>query len=172
MDYKQLIGDIITCLQEHNYEVHLIPHVMATGIESDNNVCVELLKEYRNLIYSGEFMNPLDAKGYISQMDLFLGSRMHSTIAAISTGVPVIPLSYSRKFEGLFSSVGYNYCIDLINNSNKDVIKTIEYDLDNYERLQEATVTAKTLIDEKLGCYQEIISGFLKGIDNNAKQRT
>ena len=36
---------------------------------------------------------------------------MHSTIAAFSAAVPVIPFSYSRKFEGLFESLDYPYLV-------------------------------------------------------------
>ena len=51
-------------------------------------------------------------KNYISKMDFFIGARMHATIGALSSGVPVIPFSYSRKFEGLFNSIDYPFVIE------------------------------------------------------------
>ena len=55
-------------------------------------------------------------------MDFFIGSRMHSTIASFSCGVPTVPVSYSRKFEGLFDSLGYEYVIHGNSCNEKDAI--------------------------------------------------
>ena len=47
-------------------------------------------------------------------MDFFTGARMHACIAAISSGVPVYPMAYSRKFNGLFGeTLGYSSLGDL-----------------------------------------------------------
>lgn len=47
-------------------------------------------------------------------MDFFAGARMHACIAAVSSGVPVYPLAYSRKFNGLFvETLGYPEMGDL-----------------------------------------------------------
>jgi polysaccharide pyruvyl transferase WcaK-like protein len=64
-------------------------------------------------------------------MDIFLGARMHSTIGAFSAGVPVIPFSYSRKFEGLFQSLEYPYVLNARElDTNACLKKTIEW-IDN-----------------------------------------
>ena len=36
---------------------------------------------------------------------------MHATIAAYSAGVPVVPISYSRKFEGLYGGLHYPWLV-------------------------------------------------------------
>ena len=36
---------------------------------------------------------------------------MHATIAAYSAGVPVVPVSYSRKFEGLYGGLNYPWLV-------------------------------------------------------------
>ena len=59
-------------------------------------------------------LDPIEIKSYIAGMDFFMGSRMHSTIAAFSSEVPVVPMAYSRKFNGLFiDTLQYPYIIDL-----------------------------------------------------------
>lgn len=166
VDYQKLIHEMIEYFINQQCEVHLIPHVIANGIESDNKVCEKLIKEYGFLRYSGEFSDPMTAKGYISQMDLFLGSRMHSTIAAISTGVPVIPLSYSRKFEGLFSSIGYDYCVNLAQKDNNDVLTILKYDYEHISEIRAATEATKEQIGKKTEKYLDKISELLKGIDD------
>lgn len=62
---------------------------------------------------------------------------MHATIGAFSSGVPVIPTSYSRKFEGLYGSLGYNYGINLRETTIEDAMNHIEYCLENYSKLEE-----------------------------------
>jgi polysaccharide pyruvyl transferase WcaK-like protein len=42
----------------------------------------------------------------ISKMDWFCGTRMHATIAGLSTGVPTATISYSDKALGVFESCG------------------------------------------------------------------
>ena len=118
VDYQDYCKKIIQFLQEQGYEVHLILHAYSKTIRkgyyyADNDkLAVDALHEiFPNTIVAPYFATPMEAKSYISGMDLFLGARMHATIAAISAGIPVIPFSYSRKFEGLFSSLDYPYVV-------------------------------------------------------------
>jgi len=53
----------------------------------------------------GEY-NQNGIKYILGMCDLFIGSRMHSCIAAISQCVPAIGLAYSKKFQGVFELVG------------------------------------------------------------------
>ena len=65
-------------------------------------------------IVAPAFRTPVEAKSYIAGMDFFAGARMHACIAAVSSGVPVYPLAYSRKFNGLFvETLGYPEMGDL-----------------------------------------------------------
>ena len=131
VDYQDYCKKIIQFLQEQGYEVHLILHAYFKTIKkgyyhADNDkLAVDALHEiFPNTIIAPYFTTPMEAKSYISGMDLFIGARMHATIAAISAGVPVIPFSYSRKFEGLLSSLNYPYVVEGI---KWDTQKAIEY---------------------------------------------
>ena len=113
--YQTLIEAIITSLVESpHHSVTLVPHVITDRypVEDDYRVCRYLAQKF-NIYLSPKFGSPSEAKSYISNFDFFLGARMHSTIGAVSSGVATIPLSYSRKFSGLFSAIGYPYLIDL-----------------------------------------------------------
>lgn len=116
VDYQSFIVTVIRqILTNTDYEVHLIPHVInltKNAHDDDYKVCEELKQLFPQTILAPTFATPVEAKSYIAKMDLFIGSRMHSTIAAFSTGVPVIPVSYSRKFEGLFNGLEYYYSIN------------------------------------------------------------
>ncbi len=45
-------------------------------------------------------------KWVIAQCDAFCGTRMHSTIAALSTNTPAVALAYSPKTKGVFDTCG------------------------------------------------------------------
>ncbi len=53
------------------------------------------------------FLDPISAKSFIFGTDVLIGSRMHAAIAALSAGVPAMPLGYSDKFVSIFSELGY-----------------------------------------------------------------
>ena len=135
VDYQDYCKKIIQFLQEQGYEVHLILHAYFKNIKkgyyhADNDkLAVDALHEiFPNTIVAPYFATPMEAKSYISGMDLFIGARMHATIAAISAGVPVIPFSYSRKFEGLFSSLDYPYVVEGTKwETNEAIDKTEEW---------------------------------------------
>ena len=60
-------------------------------------------------------------------MDFFMGARMHSTIAAFSSEVPVFPMAYSRKFNGLFAdTLQYPYMADMKTQSNAEILANIK----------------------------------------------
>lgn len=51
---------------------------------------------------------------------------MHATIAAFSSGVPVVPTAYSRKFGGLFcDSLQYAYVADLQQQNREQTLDII-----------------------------------------------
>lgn len=88
-------------------QVHLITHVVSrsAGEDNDGPVADRLAGQYRGAIRVPDFGDPSAVKSYISGVDLMLSARMHACIAAFSSGVPVIPIAYSRKFTGLFEGV-------------------------------------------------------------------
>lgn len=142
-DYKTLIRSVIShFLQIPNVKLHLIPHVVGgeRHIENDYAVSFDLQKEFNNpnLILSPLFLSPVDAKDYISGMDFFMGARMHSTIAAFSSGVPVVPMAYSRKFNGLFiDTLSYKHLVDLKVDSNETVLDNIKSSFERRQSLRE-----------------------------------
>ena len=96
-----------------------------------------------------------DAKSYISSMDVFIGARMHATIAAYSSYVPVIPFAYSRKFEGLYNSIGYNYILDGKKMTTDECIKkSIEW-IKNKEKLMESIEEGHKIIDTKIEIFKK-----------------
>jgi polysaccharide pyruvyl transferase WcaK-like protein len=56
-----------------------------------------------------------------------MGSRMHACIAAISQFVPAVGIAYSRKFIGVFESVGIGQAVaDLRTQNNQELLTHIK----------------------------------------------
>lgn len=110
-DYQRTMYDLLDYFSSRSeVELHFISHVIGRQdpIDEDSHVVKELVNKYPQAVVAPAFSSPIEAKSYISGMDFFTGARMHACIAAISSGVPVYPLAYSRKFNGLFcDTLGY-----------------------------------------------------------------
>jgi polysaccharide pyruvyl transferase WcaK-like protein len=125
-DYDKTIYSVIELLLETKYEVHLVPHVLhGPGyiVEDDYKICKHINKKYSNCKIAPFFYTPVEAKNYISSLDLLIGSRLHCCIAAFSSGVPILPLAYSRKFKGLFEKeLHYQFVAELKKESSEDIL--------------------------------------------------
>ncbi|MDD3416198.1 MAG: polysaccharide pyruvyl transferase family protein [Lachnospiraceae bacterium] len=165
IDYKEFVKDVICLFQSMDYEIHLIPHVIATdqlNHDDDVEICKKLAEEF-SLILAPAFNNPIDAKSYIYNMNLFIGARMHSTVAGFSSGVPTIPISYSRKCDGLYNSVSYPYVINAKKESNKTAInKIVEY-VSNIDAVKSQQKLALARIAELENVFENKIRKLLLG---------
>lgn len=170
VDYRKLIVELINQFISRDKKVYLISHVITDEdeVEDDYRVSILLKREYfgedDKVIVAPEFKSPIDAKSYISQMQFFIGSRMHATIGALSSGVPTIPIAYSRKFSGVFGSINYKYTIDAYgNNSNQSVIQKIFDNYDNrYDEMEKQGKQSIKTAKEKLNTYSDYLRDLLK----------
>lgn len=155
-NYDELVKRILNYLVSKDYHVHLIGHV-----EADYEVNKKLKMKYPSVILAPEFDNPMDAKSYISSMDLFIGSRMHATIAALTSNTPVVPVAYSRKFTGLFENVDYPYVVDLQTEDTNETVQAVIDRIENYDETRIATDKSYQIAmrenDECLKLYEEVI---------------
>lgn len=119
LDYQRVVRKIIEYfLSLPHVRLHLIAHVTLAchNVENDYEIGYELWREYRNpnVVLAPFGLGPVEIKDYIAGMDFFIGARMHATIGAFSSGVPVIPMAYSRKFNGLFvDTLQYPHLVDM-----------------------------------------------------------
>lgn len=142
MDFDDYLLKLINWLKEKgNYEIHLIPHV--------GNEAIDAFPDIENVIYHKQFSSPIQAKSLISNMDIFLGARMHATIAAFSSGVATIPLAYSRKFAGLFENIGYNYTIDLQKLDESQALDITKQYIEEYKKIKQEIPSCMNVVNEK-----------------------
>ena len=160
-DYVELTKRLIEhLLARPEFEIHLVPHVIPTEFSSEDDYAVSEVyaKKYDRIILAPRFKGPEEAKSYISGLDYFTGARMHATIGAFSSSVPVTPLAYSRKFAGLFNSINYTRVLDLREQTTEDVLTKILSDIDERAKLKNEIHNAKASIDSRLEKYKSIIN--------------
>ena len=154
-NYQEYCKKLLSIIcNDDRYQVYLIPHVgnNALGHTSENDyyICEKLSQKFKNAIGIKENYSASEIKGIISQMDIFIGARMHATIGAFSSKVVTIPFSYSRKFEGLYNSIGYKHIISATKiNLDEAINKTINY-IDNYELIKIDVIKANELVEREL----------------------
>ena len=166
VDYGEFIHNLIRYfIDRGDYEIYLIPHVIdikENSYDDDFKVCRTIQSEFKEVILAPAFKSPIEAKSYISNMDLFIGSRMHSTIAAFSSGVVTIPVSYSRKFEGLYGSLGYDYTINAKEENDISIMEKIKLYVENIQTLASAQITSLKKVNEKMKVFEEYIEEIFK----------
>ena len=156
-DYQHVIRNIISFfLSNKGVRLHLISHVDSgtQNIESDYAVLYDLWKEYHSeqMTLAPSFHSPIEAKDYIAGLDFFMGARMHATIAAFSAGVPVLPMAYSRKFNGLFvDTLTYDHLADLKADDENTILTKIKESFAQRESLKQeiADRLASTVPEQK-----------------------
>jgi len=159
LDYPALIRDLIGWFQGQGATVHLIPHVIVpdgpmTG-EDDHRACAALAQSFPGTVLAPAFQSPSEAKGYIAAMDFFMGARMHACIAALSSGVPVVPMAYSRKFAGLFGSLGYDQTVDCTSTDGTTIKAAITAAFANRSELAAAAQRAADEGRVRLAVYRD-----------------
>lgn len=165
VDYPALIRSIIEAFRARNeaIELHLVPHVISDiqPVEDDHRASAPLAEAYPGTVLAPRFDTPSEAKSYIAGLDFFMGARMHATIAAFSSGVPVVPMAYSRKFRGLFGSIGYDHVVDCTSDPADRILATIMDAFDNRDALEADRAAALARGREKLGLYEERLGALL-----------
>jgi len=108
---EQLISEVTAFVKNvfetYKLNVVLIPHVVPLdgGLKNNDAVYMQEILEQINdpehLTMTPTDLNAAQTKYVISQCRFFIGARTHSTIAALSSGVPTTSIAYSVKAKGI-----------------------------------------------------------------------
>lgn len=135
--YPKLMTALVRMFQTKGCNVYIIPHSYNVNKPESFNDDMEAsmafykeLPDKKNVIIVEKDLISPQLKFLISQMDFFIGTRMHANFAAIFTGTPVFGLAYSYKFKSAFENNGvFNRTIEINNlteNQIEHVVDTIE----------------------------------------------
>lgn len=152
-DYREMIiGMIQRLVQETDRSVVLIPHVFSENSGTDDLVACreaqELLRDFEGkvLLINQNYSSP-EIKAIIAQCEFFIGARMHACIAALSTGTPVVPISYSHKFAGILQRFGtQDWLVDPNILSQEQAIDLVLLGYEHREDIRKQIITKLPLI--------------------------
>ena len=133
--------------------------------ENDVRPCLEIKKQFSNIdrvVCAPAFDNPIEAKSYISNMDVFIGARMHATIGALSAGIATIPFAYSKKFKTMFGNLHYDYTIEARELDTETALEQTQTYIKEYKALAEVARTASKITKEKLDVLKKDIMHLAK----------
>jgi len=165
--YAKLVDNII---EKFNATIIMIPHVYAKG-NDDRTVILQIVdKVYNknNAFFIKNEYSPEELKGIIGQCDLFIGARMHATIASTSMLVPTVGIAYSHKMHGIIGEMleQEEYIIDINEFSYEKLIDTVNSAWENKEKIRNKLKIKVPLAKEKAmlnGKYvKELIDSFPK----------
>jgi polysaccharide pyruvyl transferase WcaK-like protein len=157
IDYAAALRSLLARLTVHpGLEVHLVSHVIEPHmpVEDDVLAAQRLAAEFPGVVVAPTFRRPSEAKSYIAGMDFFTGARMHACIAAFSAGVPVVPMAYSRKFNGLFGTLGYGYVADCKALSNQGLVDSIMAGLSDLGPVRDGVERGLAQVSDRLARYE------------------
>lgn len=129
-EYVELMAKITDHITEKLYVTAIfIPHVTGPKNDDDRIVATDIYRILHNkdgvkLIVDD--YTPQEMKGIIGRCDLFIGSRMHACIGALSMCVPTVNISYHHKSNDIMAMFGLEKNILTIQDVNLDsLISTI-----------------------------------------------
>jgi len=156
-DYASLMRSLLDELcARGDVEVLLLTHANGAGGDDDDDRVADVLAgEFPRAKRIPNFATPVDAKSFISSLDLLVAGRMHACIAAYSAGVAVVPISYSRKFSGLFGMLEYPWMTPVSGMDEGQAKAFLLSCLARRDELQLATRRGMGKVDQLMEAYKE-----------------
>ncbi|HKL07771.1 MAG TPA: polysaccharide pyruvyl transferase family protein [Bacteroidales bacterium] len=144
--YQQLLKKIVDFCLSKEYKVLLIPHTY----DIENKFSENDYESIRDFVNKNNYINndniawvsndydAQEIKSIISNVRIFIGSRMHACIAALSTNVPTIGVAYSYKFKGTFSNFNQeDFVLDIKQISEVQIIDKVATLIENKKNIVE-----------------------------------
>jgi len=162
-DYRELVVRVAeTLLADERCRLLLVPHVFPPqGFEYEDDpaacraVYDVLAERHAGRVFTAE--GPYDqaeAKWLIGRCDFFAGSRMHACIAALSQGIPAVGLAYSKKFAGVFESVGAGELV--VDLRDRDTAAVVEAVVDLFARRDEWRGRLGSMVEGLIPCLDSL----------------
>lgn len=126
-------------------QVVFVPHVVSMakdGGGDDRDVAERIYEIIINRdkikLIKNEY-SPQELKGVIGLCDVFIGSRMHANIAALSSSVPTLAIAWSHKYFGIMQAVGQGkYVCDFTKVTFEQLESKIDDLWSNRDKIREA----------------------------------
>jgi colanic acid/amylovoran biosynthesis protein len=109
-----------------------------------------------NVCLMDTFNNTQEIQAEYRKMDLVIGTRMHSAILALSSGVPVVLVGYQPKAEGLMDSFGLrDYCCPINEVQIDTFCSLVSRAMSNRRALRQQVSNHLTTIHQQLDGWEK-----------------
>jgi colanic acid/amylovoran biosynthesis protein len=149
-------------------ELYLVPHATSRvdPTDDDGALADRLAAEFPRGIRVPNFPNPSEAKSFISGLDLLVAARMHACIGAFSSGTPVVPVAYSRKFTGLFGLLNYHHVLPVSGVDTASALAFVHEALARRDELAQEEARGMTTVQQLLDPYRDALRQvFIKAME-------
>jgi colanic acid/amylovoran biosynthesis protein len=108
--YSALAASLERLVQKYGVRIYFFPQVIGPSPQEDDRIAArkvgEIMKDVtENIVIVEEQLSPAMLKGMYGLMDIFVATRMHSGIFALSMGVPTLLIGYLTKIRGMVESL-------------------------------------------------------------------
>jgi polysaccharide pyruvyl transferase WcaK-like protein len=175
-DYRQIVDELLErILVENEGRVLLVPHVLTpkghyeSDLEASEKAKAKLSKslQERVQVLPTDF-DQSELKWFISKCDWFCGTRMHSTIAGLSTATPTSAIAYSLKTRGVFKTMNCEGEVaDPRVQGEQEVVSKLLDSLNRRDALRMILIPAKEAIEKR---WEVQAQGFL-GVGKSQETR-
>lgn len=128
-EYETAVCDVIRHFITHyNGDVVLFSQVLGPSFAEDDRIPARriygrLEDLHYHLKLMDEEVSPGNLKAAYGLMDVFMGTRLHSNIFALSEHIPVIAIQYQYKTRGIMQELGLgNWVVDIESINSKDLV--------------------------------------------------
>ncbi len=157
LNYARLMDRLLEDLSRRpDVETHLVTHVNSSTDpwDDDGRTADRLHAAFPDTVRAPSFPGPSEAKSYISSLDFLVSGRMHACIGALSSGTPVVPVAYSRKFTGLFGMLGYDWIVPVKGMDEDAALTFLARSLDQRAQLAADGAQGMTRVADLLDAYR------------------
>ncbi|MCK4734697.1 MAG: polysaccharide pyruvyl transferase family protein [Methanophagales archaeon] len=170
-DIASIMARVIDNLIENlNVTIIMIPHVYTPEVDDRiaiNSVFHKVKNKSKVKTIKNEY-SPQELKGIIGQCDLFIGARMHATIAATSMLVPTVGIAYSHKMHGIIGEMlgQRKYILDIKELDYENLISTIKDAWENREEIKKELEVKIPMVKEKAMLNGKLVKELLDSLNN------
>jgi colanic acid/amylovoran biosynthesis protein len=109
--YRILANTMDRFAKEFEAKIYIFDQVTGPSERENDSSAAKILlsllaNDQNRIIHVDRKLDPMELKGCYSLMDMFIASRLHSGIFAMSSGVPTLFIGYNPKTRGVLKAAG------------------------------------------------------------------
>ena len=164
-DHVRAMAALTEDLIAADRSVLLVPHTLRPD-RHDPNICdwavAELVRKVVDdprCAVEGDDLSPTELKSVISTAHIHIGARYHSVVAALSTGVPCLSLSWHAKYRDLMRMYGVERFV--VDGTHRDAaiaaIPLLELLFLEHDQIRHAHAGALSAVERNGALFSELM---------------